>query len=45
MKNKEHTNLTNDDIKIQDGKLYLCGTMFYGEVLDEEKRTYAYLSK
>lgn len=38
MKDNEHSNLTNDDIKIQDGKLYLCGTMFYGELLDETKR-------
>jgi len=45
MKDNEHTNLTNNDIKIQDGKLYLCGTMFYGELLDEEKRTKEYLKQ
>lgn len=43
MKNNEHANLTNDDIKIQDWKLYLCGTMFYGELFPEEQRKKWYL--
>jgi hypothetical protein len=42
IKNKPNNALNENDIKIQNGKLYLCGTMFYGDLLEESSRKRAH---